>query len=207
VALLVSCSSSHQQPRASRQVPTPTPTPSAASTLPASPTPPAVASNAKPLRDGSCSLRQLVGVFAGGVSPETGEHSAVINVWNVSQTACTLGGYPRVQLRAAVKPLPFRYRVGGEYINDRPSSRLRLPPGQGVHFVIAKYRCDSGTLAAVTTVGYQVSARVAMSTLALPRDEGVSTLDFCKPFHGPTRDDPGNLVQVGPFVAGVFTVG
>jgi hypothetical protein len=169
--------------------------------------PPALVSTARPLRNGVCSARQLVAQYAGGVSPETGEHPAMINVWNVSHVSCQLRGYPQVELRSGSQPLPFRYHRGGEYIQNQRPVVVRLRPGGAAHLLIAKYRCDSGSLAAVTRVAIAPAPRHGWDVAQLPSDDAGPHLDLCKAFTGTTASDPGNTVQVGLFEPGNFHEG
>jgi hypothetical protein len=135
----------------------------------------------------ACTASQLQASYGGSVSPETGEHSAVIDLLNASTSACGLVGYPDLSLFAGSAVLPFRYQHGGNYIFELPRS-IVVGPGQFAHFLLAKYCCLSTIGQTVTSV--QISLPGASSILAIfPTDTIALTF-------GPDQ------IEVGPYAAG-----
>jgi hypothetical protein len=162
---------------------------------------PALASNARPLAGGWCSARQLAVKYSGGASAMTGEHSALISVWNVSHTKCRVSTYPRVELFHGGTRLPFGYRHGGMYIQDKPGSRLLLAPGAAANFLVAKYRCDAGDTSSVTGLALKIPPLAIR--IGFPAGYAGPTMAYCQAFRGSASRDPGNTVEIGPYVRGV----
>jgi hypothetical protein len=185
---------------------TTTPSPSASPPRGSSPT---RHSNAQPNRDGSCSSGQLQGLYADGVVPVTGEHSAWTNLFNISKRSCTVRGYPQVEFHADGLALPFHVRHHGMYI-DGPNAgptqvagTIRLRPGAAAHFLIAKYRCDSGDVAVVRSLNVTVSGEEGWTSVMLPTGYDGPGFSYCKAYNGaPDQSDPGNYMEIGPLVAG-----
>jgi hypothetical protein len=134
------------------------------------------------------------------LSAETGEIVRAFDLRNTGRTSCALAGYPGVRLLDHRGALPFAYRRGGRYWGTRaPPTTVILSPGRHAWFVVAKYRCDAGTL------------RIARTLAAYPPNTttrrhvrfGVYPIfGYCRAYRGPNRDDPGNTVHVGPVHAG-----
>lgn len=173
-----------------------TPGPTSTSQAPAITAVPAATSTATPLPGAWCRGTQLAARYGGRVSPMTGEHSALITVWNVSRSSCRLPAYPTVALFAGRDRLPFRFQRGGAYIQDRPRPSVVVALRAAAHFLIAKYRCDVKSETAVTTVGIGAVPRVIR--VPLPAGYAGPTLEYC----GPASNDPGNTVEVGPYILG-----
>jgi len=129
------------------------------------------------------------------LSPMTGEHGVFYELVNHGRLACTLAGYPHITLYADGDPLPFRYAFGGgPYVTDRPPAAVTVQPGGAAWILVAKYRCDLGDLRDATTIALTVPGTVIAITGPLPRDDGASTLHYCRG----GADDPGQTVTVSP---------
>jgi hypothetical protein len=126
----------------------------------------------------------------------TGEHAALVTVWNVSRNRCRLPDYPTVALFAARDRLPFRFQRGGAYIQDRPRRSVVVASGAAAHFLVAKYRCDVESLTRATAVVIEAAPTAIRATL--PAGGAGPTIDDC----GPASSDPGNTVEVGPYEPG-----
>ncbi len=130
----------------------------------------------------------------------TGEHSALVTVWNVSHDNCRLPVYPTIALLNGRHPLPFGFQDNGMYVHDRPGARIVLLPGAAANFLVAKYRCDVGDMATVTAIA--VSIRPDSLSVGLPTGDAGPTLAYCKSYRGSASGDPGNTVEIGPYVRG-----
>ena len=190
--VLTGCTSGKTAPAARSAPPN-----SAASPAPAT-TALEVTSNAKPLRGGWCSVGELTARYGGLVSPMTGEHPAPITVWNVSHSTCRLPTYPTVALFTGRDRLPFRFQHGGAYIQDRPGPSLTLTPRVAAHFLIATYRCDVKSISEVSRLDIKVVPTNAVTRVSFPAGYAGPVIDYC----GPAASDPGNTVEVGPYVPG-----
>ena len=133
----------------------------------------------------------------------TGEHSALITVWNVSHTRCRLPTYPRIWLLHGQRHLPFHFQHGGMYVQDRPRGSASVAMGAAENFIVAKYRCDAGISAHVTGLEIDLVATKDVLRVAFPAGYAGPTMDYCKPFSGPASSDPGNKVEMGPYQPGV----
>jgi len=175
------------------------------------PTAPVLPTTARPQADGRCSAGQLVGLYAGGVVPYTGEHSAWINVWNVSSSGCTVEGSPTVGALSGTTTLPFRVQHDGPYIDERAGGagagrRTLLRPREAAHFLVAKYRCDSGEVATVSRISVALAGQQGRIMVDLPAGYDGPGLAYCRAYGGaPDVDDPGNRLQVGPLMTGPVT--
>lgn len=152
-----------------------------------------------------CPPHQLAASYGGGVSPETGEHSAIVNLRNSGQSTCWLYDYPTVQLLNNGSVLPFVTAVGGNYIFERPAL-VQLAPGASAHFVVAKYRCDAGAGVDATELSFLLPGGNVVAAVPLPgATASGNQLEFCES-PGETaaqvHSDPGNQLQVGPLVMG-----
>lgn len=125
----------------------------------------------------------------------TGEHGSFYKLANHGRRACTLEGYPRIRLYAHGVALPFRYsRGGGTYVTRAAPRLVTVPPGGAAWFLVAKYRCDLGTIATATSM--TVTLPGARIRYRMPASYS-SSIDYCR--GGPS--DPGQLVTVSPVVA------
>ena len=157
-------------------------------------TSPAAAQPASHVQPAGCKPGQLrlVQIF---LSPMTGEHGSFYKLLNHGRRACTLDGYPRIRLYAHGVALPFRYSSGGGTYVTRAAPRLvRLRPGGAAWFLVAKYRCDLGTMSTATSMTVTLPGARAGYRMPAPYS---SSMDYCR--GGPS--DPGQLVTVSPVVA------
>jgi hypothetical protein len=140
----------------------------------------------------------------------TGEHSAWINLFNISKLSCAVRGHPQVEFHSPRRALPFHVRHHGMYIdapNAGPFPRagtVLVPPGAAAHFLIAKYRCDTGEVAVVRSLNINASGGGGWTSVTLPPpDAGGPGFSYCRADRGASDStDPGNYMQVGPLVAG-----
>jgi hypothetical protein len=142
--------------------------------------------------------------YAGSVSPETGEHSAVVNLRNTGSTPCQLFGYPSIIFGQRAGRLVFLEQNGGPYISGSPSAVL-LAPGAAAHLVIAKSTCPDGKGPAVTSLQIQLQSGQPIIQVSLP-DLGTRGLQYCQGSAGQPQyvADPINIVQIGPIEAGAL---
>jgi len=125
---------------------------------------------------------RLVQVF---LSPMTGEHGSFYKLANHERRACTLEGYPRIRLYAHGVALPFRYSRGGRTYVTRAAPRLvTVRPGGAAWFLVAKYRCDLGTIATATSMTVTLPGARIGYRMPAPYS---SSIDHCR--GGPS--DPG----------------
>lgn len=124
----------------------------------------------------------------------TGEHSESFTLINRASTPCTLRGFPAVTLyNARGTALPFHYMQGqGMYITSAAPSTVTIQPRSKAFFLVAKYRCDTGTIddAATIRVRLPTSPPIELKR-RLPRD---STLSYCKD----GASYPGRTVYISP---------
>jgi hypothetical protein len=125
------------------------------------------------------------------VSEATGQNSFILTLKNTSSAPCYLDGYPHVELADETgKPIPFRYRSGGDQmITSLSPTVIMLAPGQTAYLMINKYRCDTGDktpsrLVRVTPPGDAAALRMAVGDRP--------DLAYCGP------GDPGSVVDVSP---------
>jgi hypothetical protein len=141
------------------------------------------------------------------ISPETGEHGRVFILFNRSDRACLLRGYPRLAFSAHGHRLPFvEVDGGGGYVTRRRPDAVLLGAGLQAYFMAAKYRCDGQVAAEAARIAASVPGRTGRLTKALPPGESVSAFDYCRRYAGESRVDPGNYVYVTPIVANPATM-
>lgn len=147
-----------------------------------------------------CRPADLVWRPDGPLVPMTGEHSEVYYLVNQGTSACSVRGYPTVELYdAAGRKLPFRYaHGGGPYITKKKPKTVSLRPDTAGYVVIAKYRCDRGITsdAASVTLSLPLIGGGAASRHLRLSVTGPRGLSYC--LGGP--HDPGQLVTISPLV-------
>jgi hypothetical protein len=139
----------------------------------------------------TCLTSQLTGSWGGSVSPQTQEHSAIVNLRNEGAT-CQVFGYPFVDVFDAAGQIAAITQNGGGYIQDAPSVTV-LQPGQSVHLVLAASACGM-TARTVTRVQVTLLGNLTPVVVTWP-DRGTAGLQICPGYNGA-------LVQIGPLVAG-----
>jgi hypothetical protein len=124
-----------------------------------------------------------------GMSEATGQHTLVFALANRGSTACTLDGYPRVELRDAHGRLPFViHRGGDQMLTARPPGPVRLAPGRQAYLALNKYRCDRGDKRRPTRI-----------VLVPPGERSRLSAPVTGWFFGWCgRGDPGSTVSVTP---------
>lgn len=142
-------------------------------------------------RYAGCRRQEFADAHAQWVSPETGENAFVVRLTLVGSTACSLRGYPAVQLLdRAGRALPFDYTPGvGQYISHAPPTWVNLRPGQRVYAEIAKYRCDTTSYQRASTA--RVGIGLDSVEVAIPAN---SNFTYCG------ARDPGSQVEVSRLV-------
>lgn len=118
---------------------------------------------------------------------------------NHGPTPCLLSGYPSVGLYdSSGHLLPFRYgHARSQYITSNPPANVVLTPGGTGYFLLAKYRCDTGTVSDAATIRIELPDHSQpLNVPASPADGGGGlSLSYCQ---GGT-DGPGQAVDVSPF--------
>jgi Protein of unknown function (DUF4232) len=132
------------------------------------------------------------------VSPMTGEHAVMYALINHGSAACTLDGYPQVVLYGAGgAALPFRYlKGGGTYATHKKPATVVLAPGAAAYVLVAKYRCDLGTVRTAATIQLTLPAAGGVTFVGRESVGGSGSLDLSYCRGGP--DDPGQTVAVSP---------
>jgi len=125
------------------------------------------------------------------ISPATGENPRAIRLTNRRQ-ACTLRGYPTIQLAdASGKLLPLHVTdTGDQMVTSTLPAPFRLRSGGHAWIVLNKYRCDLGDRQLVYTLRLQVPGGVGTATLSSPASHDWS---YCG------ANDPGSTIHVSPF--------
>jgi len=148
-----------------------------------------------------CPAGALKLVIGPPVPAQTGEHAIEIEIRNLSPATCSLKGYPTVAFRSGRRALPFRYRDGGgPYLPGAGPRLVRVRPGRMVWFIVAKYRCDVGTLASATAIDVRLPGSDRWQSLPL-RHRYVGWIGYCRRASGSRRPDPGNTVAMTPVSA------
>ncbi len=138
-----------------------------------------------------CHTSQLTGSYGGSVSPQTQEHSAIVNLRN-DGGACQVFGYPFVDVFDDAGQIAAITQNGGGYVQEAPDVTV-LQPGQSVHVVLAASACGT-TAETVTRVQVTLRGNIPPVIVSWP-DNGSAGLQICPGYNGA-------LVQVGPLVAG-----
>jgi hypothetical protein len=134
------------------------------------------------------------------ISPLTGEHGDYYLLVNRGKTTCELAGYPGITLEdASGTPMKFRYTHHSEYVTTATPRPVALRPGTASYVLVAKYRCDTGSVinVAVIQLAFPGPEHIVLNGRVPDSGYGVSVLSYCK--GGP--DDPGQLVAVSPIAA------
>jgi len=101
----------------------------------------------------------------------------------------------------------YRYTAGhdGEsYVSGQPPRDVLLGPGSTAYFLVAKYRCDGGSIAEASELRVLLPANASPLHIALPAGGGgfgVSALDYCRAYPGDEHVDPGNRIDVSAITA------
>lgn len=152
------------------------------------------ASMAPPCTTGALSLS-----LGPQISSETGEHGLILRLTNHAKRWCTVSGYPGVSFYAHHRLLPFRSLWGGRYGTGGEPMTVPLRRGARASFVVAKYRCDAGTVRTASEVRVYPPNSTTRLRLALRRQDGVSDISYCRRGVTPAAaDDPGNTLNVSP---------
>lgn len=159
-------------------------------------------------------VTQLVACPAGALkigrgpqlSPATGEHGIILSVTSVAPP-CTVTGYPTITMQDTTgSPIHFTYVLGhGQYVTLRPPRPVTVGAGKMAYFLIAKYRCDTGSTASAVGMTLVLPGQGTMTSVptAWIRNDLLS-FDFCS---GGRERDPGNTVEVSPFESATNLVG
>jgi hypothetical protein len=144
--------------------------------------------------------------LASPISPQTGEHGRIFELRNTSSSACFVRGTPTATLYDHERRLPFVYRYpagrrASLYVSGEPPQPVYLAPDSVAYFFIAKYRCDLGVSSDASELRIALSGGGGSHVIQLPRDAGVSALDYCRSYLGDHTPDPGNRVDVSAIVA------
>jgi hypothetical protein len=138
-----------------------------------------------------CGAGQLAGKVR-QTSGAAGTAAASIRIRNVSSTACTLRGFPRLKLRNAGGPLPTLVRHGGLAILEHPVATITLAPGKSASLLV--------TWSTVPTGAEQSCPQATHLVIILRAGAG----RFTVPFDGSPCN--GGTLRESPFLAGLQNV-
>lgn len=188
-ALLAGCSKPAAEPPRAVGPPAASATTSPSATPSATPTPTRLATGIRPCK--RAALRLGHGPLLAAI---TGEHHQSFTLINRATTPCTLRGFPAVTLyNSRGTELPFHYMRGqGMYITSAAPSTVTIKPRSKAYFLVAKYRCDTGTVDNATTIRIRLPTSPPIELKRrLPRD---SSLHYCKD----GASYPGRTVEISP---------
>lgn len=140
------------------------------------------------------------------LSPATGENGIMLSVTSVAPP-CTVVGYPTVtMLDETGAPIHFTYVVGqGQYVTHRPPQPVTVGAGKLAYFLLAKYRCDTGSTTAAAGMTLVLPGQGTIRSVPTSWfTNGVRSFDFCT---GGQNPDPGNTVDISPFEPAANLVG
>jgi hypothetical protein len=147
-----------------------------------------------------CRAADLVLEYGPRISPMTGEHGDYYVLVNRGKTTCGLAGYPGITLEdPSGTPMKFRYSHHSEYVTTATPRPVTLRPGTAAYVLVAKYRCDIGSVSNVAAIRLTLPGPDHIVLVGRVPDSGygVSVLSYYQ--GGP--DDPGQLVGVSPIAA------
>jgi hypothetical protein len=136
-----------------------------------------------------CHAPDLALSFGPRRSAATGQHLVGVVFRNATRHACSLRGYPTVELvgrRGGVLPFTVVWDAGRV-------RRVDLRPGARAIAYVSKYRCDT-TVRSVTR-GLIVGSPEGGGLRRLRLTAAGVSMDFCG------RGDPGSVVHVSPVAA------
>ena len=136
------------------------------------------------------------------IAEMTGEHSVMYALVNHGPVTCTVRGYPQVMLYdASGGVLPFRYaHGGGPFVTTAKPVTIVLAHGSAAHVLVAKFRCDLGIAANVTSIRLTLPAAHGATfawRVAVGGEGGSAGLSYCR--GGPQAAE--QLVTVSPVEA------
>ena len=140
-----------------------------------------------------CGTRVLRLQAGRAVTPKTMQTPLLLAIVNRGASACTLDGYPRIELRgAAGTPYPFSYRhAGDQEVTSRAPGAVMLRAGAAAWVLINKNVCvlnDHGRIARRLDLALPGGATFLHLSVG-PR----AYLDYCP------SPDPGHHIEVSPF--------
>lgn len=135
---------------------------------------------------------------ASPISGASGERAVMFVLTSRESSNCWVRGYPVVRLDDATGPIPFHYVDGHtQYVTSRPPEAVVLSPHDAGWVLIAKYRCDVGSMRRAIRVTLTLSQPKVALTLALPHHYGIQSLDYCVG----GANDLGQTVATSPITA------
>jgi hypothetical protein len=139
-----------------------------------------------------CSAWQIQMSIGPRVSEATGQNTVELLLRNESESACTLDGYPDVELLNAQGPaLPFvHWHDGDQMLTGAAPTTVDLAPGATAYLGINKYRCDGGDKD--TAVSIRVTLRGGTSAQTISLAASGRDIGWCG------QGEPGSKVTVTP---------
>jgi hypothetical protein len=133
------------------------------------------------------------------VTEMTGEHAVMYALVNRGPLTCAVRGYPQVMLYdASGDVLPFRYaHGGGPFVTSASPVAVVLAHGSAAHVLVAKFRCDLGIAANVTSIRLTLPAAHGATftwRVVVGGEGGSAGLSYCR--GGPAAAE--QLVTVSP---------
>jgi hypothetical protein len=138
----------------------------------------------------------------------TGEQDDLFVLTNRSSESCRLDGYPRISLGDHSKRLAFVYEQGGwPYVTLRKPQRVVMGSGGHAYFLVAKYRCEGGTLSKASAIRISLPPkRRSTGGSRFPRGAGLCRLDADArrrakadvPLEAPAGSRPGAVASRWP---------
>ena len=137
-----------------------------------------------------CKPAQLAATAGPRVSEKTQMQSDILQFRNVSATACTMKGYPVINLLdTAGTKLAFNFRDGGnQMLTAKPPQRVSLAAGAVAFAGISKGTCTEPVSAQASRAVAVVPGAAGTYTITLPL-----ALGFCG------ASDPGHAIYISPF--------
>lgn len=145
--------------------------------------------------DAACRLADLRVLVGPELSEKTGQHSRTFVFRNRRDTACTLLGYPSIQLlNDAGDLLPFVIgHRGDQMVTGKAPHPVRLARGGAAIVAINQYRCDLGYTRRQLAFAVRLGLPGHDTAHVTLRGRWATVIAYCG------KGDPGSLLSVSPF--------
>ena len=142
-----------------------------------------------------CQPSQLHLALGSRLSEPSGQHTLLLTLTNVSQSGCSLFGYPGLTfIDAEGRDLPLRiFERGDEVVSSRSPTPVNIAPRAVAYATINKYRCDLGDKLIARQV--RITLPGGKGSLSVAFGSSTMGMNYCGP------GDPGSKVYVSPVTA------